>query len=115
LRPNTSVLDLTDPSQTRLCASLDFPDERGPNGLEVAGTVLFAAGGRTVQMIDISNPQAPCELARFSSVDAFPGGADDAHDLVYHDGHLFVTAQTSHSLVVLRVRDDLRDRINGTR
>jgi hypothetical protein len=115
LRPNTSVVDLTDPTQPRLCGSLEFPDERGPNGLAVAGSVLFAAGGRTVQAIDISNPQAPCELARFSSVDAFPGGADDAHDLVYDDGHLFVTAQTSHSLVVLRVRDDLRDRINKAR
>jgi hypothetical protein len=115
LRPNTAVLDLADPSRPRLCASLDFPDERGPNGLEIAGTVLFAAGGRTVQAVDISNPQAPRELARFSSVEAFPGGADDAHDLVYHDGHLFVTAQTSHSLVILRVSEDLRKRVAGTR
>jgi hypothetical protein len=68
-----------------------------------------------VQAIDLSNPEAPRELARFASAEAFPGGADDAHDLVYHDGHLFVTGQTSHSLVILRVSDDLRERVTGTR
>jgi len=31
----------------------------------------------------------------------------DAHDLVYHAGHLFVTAQNSHSLVILKVSDEL--------
>ncbi len=40
---------------------------------------------------------------RLTAPTAFPGAADDAHDLVYHDGHLFVTAQTSHSLVIVRM------------
>jgi hypothetical protein len=102
LRNNVSVIALSDPATPKLRGSVDFPDERGPNGLEVAGKVVFAAGGRTVQAIDVSNPDAPRELARFTSAEAFPGGQDDAHDLVYHDGHLFVTAQTSHSLVVLK-------------
>jgi hypothetical protein len=105
-RSNVSVIDLTDPAGPRLRGSIDFPDARGPNGLEVAGTVVFAAGGQTVQAIDVANVNAPCELGRLTAPRAFPGGADDAHDLVYHDGHLFVTAQTSHSLAVVGIADE---------
>lgn len=103
LRNNIVVVDLSDPAQPRLRGSVDFPDERGPNGLEVAGSVVFAAGGRTVQAVDVADPDKPRELTRFTSRKAFPGGADDAHDLVYQAGHLFVTAQNSHSLVILMV------------
>lgn len=71
-----------------------------------AGQVVFAAGGQTVQAIDVSDPDAPRELGRLSSPQAFPGAADDGHDLVYVDGHLFVTAQTSHSLAVVRVANE---------
>lgn len=107
LRGNVSVVDLTDPTQPKLRGSVDFPDMPGPNGLEVAGTVVFAAGGQTVQAIDVSNPDAPRALAHLTDAGAFPGGADDGHDLVYDNGHLFVTAQTSHSLVVLRLGQTL--------
>ncbi len=105
LRPTVSIIDLSDPAKPRLRSSVEFtdPQAQGPNGLEIAGTVVFAAGGQTVQAIDVSNPDAPRELAHFTSPDVFPGGKDDAHDLVYHDGHLFITAQNSHSLVVLKV------------
>ncbi|MFZ5828967.1 MAG: right-handed parallel beta-helix repeat-containing protein [Planctomycetota bacterium] len=102
MRNNVSIVDLTDPAHPRLRGSLDFPDARGPNGLEIAGRVVLAAGGQTVQAIDVGTPDAPCELARFTSAEVFPGGADDAHDLVCVDGHLFVTAQNSHNLIVLR-------------
>lgn len=34
LRNNVSVVDLADPANPKLRGSLDFPDERGPNGLE---------------------------------------------------------------------------------
>jgi len=109
LRPMVSIIDLSDPTKPRIRGSVDFPDPhpqaQGPNGLEVAGTVVFAAGGQTVQAIDVSNPDAPRELARLTAPAAFPGAQDDAHDLVYHDGHLFVTAQNSHALVVIRVAD----------
>lgn len=114
LRSNVALVDLGDPSAPRLRGSVDFPDARGPNGLELAGAVAFAAGGQTVQALDVTDPDAPRELARLTAPEAFPGAADDAHDLVYHDGHLFVTAQTSHSLVVLRVRDERILRIART-
>ena len=111
LRSNVAVIDLSDPAKPRLRGSLDFPDARGPNGLEIAGTVVFAAGGRTVQAIDITSPEMPRELGRLTAPAAFPGGADDAHDLVYHAGHLFITAQTSHSLVIVKVSEDIRRQV----
>jgi hypothetical protein len=108
LRSSVSVIELTDPAKPRLRGSMDFPDARGPNGLEIAGTVVFAAGGQTVQAIDVSAPEMPKELGRLTAPAAFPGGQDDAHDLVFVDGHLFITAQTSHSLVVMKVSDEIR-------
>ena len=106
---SVSIVDLSDPAKPRLAGSIDFPDPstEGPNGLEIAGTTVFAAGGQTVQAIDVSNPDAPRERSRLTAPDAFPGARDDAHDLVYHDGHLFVTAQNSHALVVITVSPDL--------
>ncbi|MSU48311.1 MAG: hypothetical protein EXS37_04325 [Opitutus sp.] len=103
LQNNVSIVDLSDPARLRVRGSIAFPDGRGPNGLEFSGQVVFAAGGQTVQAIDVSNPDQPRELARVTAPSAFPGEADDGHDLAYHDGYLFVTAQTSHALVVLRV------------
>lgn len=107
LHSNVALIDLHDPALPRLRDSVDFPDPRGPNGLEVAGHIAFAAGGRTVLAVDLTDPDALRIAARLTSSEAFPGGADDAHDLVLHDSHLFVTAQTSHSLVVLRVDEAL--------
>lgn len=108
LRNNVAAVDVSDPAQPRLRGSIDFPDPSGPNGLTRVAAVAFAVGGRTVQAIGFADPDAPREIACFTSTEAFPGGADDAHDLVVADGHLFVTAQTSHALVVLRLDPTLR-------
>ena len=105
LRNNVSVIDLSEPTKPRLRGSIDFPDPRGPNGLEIAGPIVFAAGGQTVQAIDVTSPESPNELGRLTDPTAFPGAADDAHDLVFVDGHLFITAQTSHSLIVMSFRE----------
>ncbi len=99
---NASVVDLSDPSAPRLRGVLAFPDARGPNGLELAGATVYASGGQTVQAIDVSDPDKPRETARASLGWILPGGADDLHDLVYRDGFLFVTAQTTDAVVVLR-------------
>ncbi|MSU48314.1 MAG: hypothetical protein EXS37_04340 [Opitutus sp.] len=111
LRSNVSVIDLSNPAKPRLRGSMDFPDPRGPNGLEVAGHVIFAAGGQTVQAIDVTTPEMPKEIARCTAPAAFTGGADDGHDLVYRGGHVFVTAQRTHALVVIKVSDELQARI----
>lgn len=103
---NVVVVDVQDPASPRLCGAVPFPDARGPNGLELSGKVVFAAGGQTVQAVDVSNPERPRELANLRLPEVFTGGADDAHDLAYRDGHLYVTAQTTHAVVMLRVASD---------
>jgi hypothetical protein len=99
------LIDLADPGKPRLRGQVPFPDPWGPNGLTVVGKVAFAAGGQTVQAIDISDPDKPKVLVTAHLPKVFTGGLDDAHDLVYQDGYLYVTAQTTHALVVLRVEN----------
>lgn len=97
------VVDLQQPTDPRHVALVEFPDVRGPNGLTVAGNVWFLAGGQTVQAYDIGDPVHPRLLASFTSAEAFPTADDNAHDLVYRDGYLYVTSQGDNALVILRV------------
>src|SRR5262249_42416735 len=107
LRANMSIVDLTEPSRPVLLGAVPFPDPRGPNGLTAAGRMVFAAGGQTILAIDVSDPRAPIVRATFRPAELFLGepGRDDAHDLVYRDGYLYVTGQSSHSFGVVRVDD----------
>ena len=99
------VVDLTNAEQPDVVATVDFPDLRGPNGLSVAGDVWFLAGGQTIQAYDTREPSQPRLLVSLRSPEAFPTADDNAHDLVYRDGHLFVTSQGDHGLVILKVND----------
>ncbi len=109
------VVDLSDPSSPRQVASLPFaPDDGwGPNGLSVAGNVVFLAGGQSVEAIDVREPTRPIKLAgqRFPKELAnanprYTGGGDSGHDLVYRDGYLYVTGQNDHCLLILRVESE---------
>jgi hypothetical protein len=106
------VVDLSKPDAPRLVASLPFAAEDGwgPNGLAVAGRVVFLAGGQSVEAIDISRPRQPVKLAgrRFADVfrnanPRYEGGGDSGHDLVYRDGYLHVTGQNDGCLMILKV------------
>jgi hypothetical protein len=108
LRSNVAVIDLSEPGEPFLRGSLDFPDQHGPNGLEIVGEVLFAAGGQTVQAIDVSNANQPWEWGRVTDLQAFPAGADDGHELVYHQGRLLVTAQRSQAVVMIELDEESR-------
>ena len=99
------VVDLSEPTAPRQVATVDFPDVRGPNGLTVAGNVWFLAGGQTVEAYDISEPSRPRLMASLTSAKAFPTADDNAHDLVYRDGYLYVTSQGDNGFVILRVND----------
>ena len=93
------------PARPRQVAVLPFSDRRGPNGLTVAGDVLFVAGGQTVEAIDVSDPAQPRRLASYKCLKAFAAGRDSAHDLVYRDGYVFVTAQNDNCFCILKVND----------
>lgn len=111
LQPCVAVIDLTDPAGGKVVATVPFPDVRGPNGMDVAGGVVFASGGQSVMAVDVRDPRNPKLLAAEKCLDVFHGdaGRDDGHDLEYRNGYLYVSGQTSHTFGVLRV-DDARIR-----
>jgi hypothetical protein len=110
---NLGVVDLSDPGRPQVVASQPFGDTRntrGPNGLTVAGEVVFLAGGETVEAVDISDPYQPSRLGSqrlpASNVKLRPTRrTDNAHDLVYRDGYLYVSCQSDYSLMILRITD----------
>jgi len=104
---NAVTVDLSDPTRPVQAAVVRFSDTRGPNGLTIAGDVLFLAGGQTVEAIDVRDPAKPVKLASYKCPEAFPAGRDSAHDLVYRDGYLYVTGQNDHCLCILRVDSPL--------
>lgn len=97
-------LDITNPDEPVHLLTMPFADVHA-TGLTIAGHVLFVAGGQAVQAVDISEPGKPRTLAVLKTCDVFPTGRDNAHDLVYRDGHLFVTAQNDNQIGIIRVND----------
>jgi hypothetical protein len=102
-RPHTvAVVDLRDPQH--LVQVVNFPAADGhPDGLAVAGSVLFVGAGQTVEAIDVSNPRRPVSLAWWRPVEVFSKGRDNAHDLIYRDGYVYVTAQNDNTFGILKV------------
>jgi hypothetical protein len=99
------VVELSDPVNPKEVASVNFPDARGPNGLTLAGNVWFLAGGQTIEAYDISVPSTPRNLFSHTSTQAFPTADDNAHDLVYRNGYLYVTGQGDHRFVIFKIED----------
>ena len=102
------VVDLSKPNAPQQIAVIPFADPTGfgPNGLTVAGKVVFLAGGQTIQTVDVSKPQSPQTVARWTSQELFPTSRDNGHDLVFQDGLLYVTAQNDNQVGIIRVNDD---------
>jgi len=118
------VVDVGKPDALRQVACLSFaPDDGwGPNGLTVAGKVVFLAGGQSAEAIDVSDPDKPVKLAsqRFpdelaNASPRYQGGGDSAHDLVYRGGYLYVTGQNDHRLLILQVDSDRIRELAGQR
>jgi len=101
-----SVVDISDPSRPTIVASLPFDDVRGPNGLTIAGNVLFCAGGQTISAYDISDPENPIQIASQSfPVYRYSERTDNYHDLVYRDGYLYISAQSDNGFLILKIED----------
>lgn len=105
---NMTVVDLSDPSKPNIVASLPFPDLSGPNGLTIAGNVVFCAGGQTITAYDIADPTKPVTIGS-QSLPKYRKNAkrsDNYHDLIYRGGYLYVSAQIDNGLLILKVEDD---------
>ncbi len=113
MRHRVGIVDLRNPKKLKLLATMPVAD-LGANGMTAAGKILFVAGGEAVEAIDVSNPAMPVSIAQYRAGRLFPtrrlmlGNTprfDNAHDLVYRDGYLYVTAQNDNQLGILRVDD----------
>ena len=105
LRATGVVVDISNPEDPLQAATVDWPDIRGSNGLTISGDVWFLAGGQTVQAYDITSPANPQLLVSCQSTEAFPTPDDNAHDLVYRGGFLYVTSQGDNGFVIFSVDD----------
>jgi hypothetical protein len=102
--PCMGVVDISNPRKPRIVASVPFSDFRGPNGLTIAGKLVFLAGGHTIEAVDISDPRSPVKLGS-QKLNELSDEQDNAHDLVYRDGYLYVSCQTENRFMILKVND----------
>ena len=104
---NMAVVNISDPAKPAIVAAVPFSDVRGPNGLTIAGKVVFCAGRQSVDAYDISDPEKPAHLAgqHFPRYKKDAKRTDNYHDLIYRDGYLYISAQTDNGFLVLRVND----------
>jgi hypothetical protein len=115
-----AVVDARDISHLVEVANFTCPDDN-PCGITLTGNVLFVAGGQALEALDVSDPHRPQSLGWCRPLDVFPtrdgyrGDAGsgyqgtgskfgaNAHDLVYRDGYVYVTAQNDNILGVIEV------------
>ncbi len=111
-----AVVDISAPTSPDVVASLPFPDVRGPNGLTIAGNIVFCAGGQTIAAYDISLPTKPVLVATQSfRVYRESIRTDNYHDLIYRDGYLYISAQCDNGFLILKVEDRKIRRLADTK
>ena len=107
------IIDIGDPRKLRQIANMPVGDIHG-TGMTVSGKALFVAGGECVEAIDITDPNNPVSIAQYRAGRLFPTRRlmlnghpryDNAHDLVYRDGYLYVTAQNDNQFGILKIND----------
>lgn len=114
--PKLVVIDISNPSSPRLAASVPSDSNHGPNGLTIVGKIAFLAGGETIEAVDITDPLHPIKLgsqklpaSNMNPDSSYAKGfrkTDNAHDLIYRDGHLYVSCQSDDSFMILKVDDE---------
>ncbi len=115
-RPDrVGIIDISNPKLIRQVGNIPVCDIDA-TGLDIAGQILFVAGGECVEAIDVSNPEAPVSIAQYRGGEVFPTRRllldgewrfDNAHDLVYRDGYIYVTAQNDNRFGILKVESEL--------
>ncbi len=110
-----AIISVADPSAPKLLGSpIDPVEYEDAETVLLAGDVLML-GTRDFFASDVSDPTRPVSVAQYRGGLLFPTRRyeklpgppkfDNAHDLVYRDGHIYVTARNDHSLDILRIND----------
>jgi len=107
------IIGIRNPCELRQIANMPVGDIAG-TGMTISGKALFVAGGECVEAIDITDPADPVSIAQYRAGRLFPTRRlmldgipryDNAHDMVYRDGYLYVTAQNDNQLGILKIND----------
>lgn len=107
------IIDIRNPRKLQPIANMPVGDIHA-TGMTISGKALFVAGGECVEAIDITDPANSVSIAQYRGGKLFPtrrlmlGGHpryDNAHDLVYRDGYLYVTAQNDNQFGILKIND----------
>ena len=114
--PMLGVVDISNPHSPRFVASVPSDCNHGPNGLTIAGKIAFLAGGETIEAVDIKDPRHPIKLGsqKLPASNINPDSnyakgkrkTDNAHDLIFRDGHLYVSCQSDDSFMILKINDE---------
>jgi hypothetical protein len=114
--PKLVVIDISNPHSPRIAAAVPSDSNHGPNGLTIAGKIAFLAGGETIEAVDITDPLHPVKLgsqklpaSNMNPDSSYAKGfrkTDNAHDLVFRDGHLYVSCQSDDSFMILKIDDE---------
>jgi len=111
VRDWVGIIDLSNLKKIKRISNLPAADIDA-TGMTAVGQILFVAGGEAVEAIDISDPKMPVSIAQYRAGKLFPTRRlmqrktprfDNAHDLVYRDGYIFVTAQNDNQFGILKV------------
>lgn len=111
VRDWVGIIDISNPKKIKRIANLPVADIDA-TGMAAVGQIFFVAGGEAVEAIDISDPAMPVSIAQYRAGKLFPTRRlmqrktprfDNAHDLVYRDGYIFVTAQNDNQFGILKV------------
>ncbi len=107
------IIDIRNPQNIKQIANMPVGDISA-TGMTISGKIAFVAGGECVEAIDITEPTAPVSLAQYRGGKLFPtrrlilkGQArfDNAHDLVYRNGYLYVSAQNDNQFGIIKINN----------
>lgn len=107
------IIDISNPEKLKQIANMPVGDI-GATGMTIAGKVIFVAGGECVEAIDITDPTNPVSIAQYRGGKLFPTRRlmlngqprfDNAHDLIYRDGFLYISAQNDNQFGIIKIND----------
>jgi len=110
------AVDVSDPTHPKVVKHIsDRPRIDRINGMALRGNHVFTANkSGYVTVFEVSDPANLVSIAQYRGGTLFPTRRlildgipryDNAHDLVYRDGYLYVTAQNDSQFGILRIND----------
>ena len=107
------IIDISNP-ETPFIVSVIPTKGKGPDGLTKNGHYLFVGADDVIQVINVKDSKNPIIISAERYPSVFPSGIENrkdvingrkrssAHDLVYDNGFIFVTAQSDNNIGIIK-------------